>query len=74
MAGNKDEAKQVVADCVLVFGIEGSVEIGHGHLFDCEFAAQFLVLAFEPGVAAEVIDGAMLGGGHKPGSRFVRDA
>jgi hypothetical protein len=32
------------------------------------------VLAFEPRVPAEMVDGTMLGGGHKPGARIVRDA
>jgi hypothetical protein len=32
------------------------------------------VLALEPRVPAEVINGTMLGGGHEPGARVVRDA
>src|SRR6185295_9929405 len=35
---------------------------------------ELLVLALEPGAPAEDVDGAMLGGGHEPGARIVRDA
>ena len=39
-----------------------------------DLAAESLVLAFEQLVAAQVVDGAMLRGGHEPGARVVRDA
>ncbi len=32
------------------------------------------MLALEPRVSAEVINGTMLGGGHEPGARIVRNA
>ena len=70
MTGNKHEAEQVVADII----IERCIEIGHGHLSGCELAAEFLVLALEPRVSAEVIDGTMFSRGHQPGPRVVRDA
>jgi hypothetical protein len=70
MAGNKDEAQQVVTNIV----IESGVEIRHGHLFRRELAAELLVLALEPCTSAKVVDRAMFGRGHKPGSRVVWDA
>src|SRR4029077_17553976 len=71
MAGNKDEAKEVVFDVVRF----GDVEIRHGGiLLRFEFASELLVLAFEKLVTAEMIDGAVLGGGHQPGAGIVGDA
>ena len=52
---------------VAVFGRGGVLE-------GFEFAAEFFVLAFEALVAADVIDGPMLGGGHEPGAGVVGDA
>ena len=54
--------------------INRAIQIGHGHLPGLELMAEFLVLAFQPLVAAKMIDGAMLGGSHKPGARIVRNA
>ena len=71
MAGREDEPQQVVADVV----VERRVEIRHGHLCSrLELAAELLVLALEPLVSPQEIDGAMLRGGHEPGARVVRDA
>ena len=51
------------------------VEIRRGQLLlRLELAAELLVLALEPLVAAELVDGAVLGGRHEPGARVVRDA
>src|SRR5258708_32320313 len=69
MGGNGYQAQQVVANIV----IEGCIEVRHDHLSRRELATEFLVLALEPRVSAEVINRTMLGCGHKPGSRVVRD-
>ena len=71
MAGREHEAQEVVADVV----VEGRIEIRHGPLLlGLELATEFLVLAFEPLVAAQETDGPMLRGGHEPGARIIRDA
>ncbi len=71
MTGGEDEAQQVVAHVI----VERGVEIRHGHLLlRFELAAELLVLALEPLVSAEEIDGAMFRRGHEPGARVVRDA
>ena len=70
MTGGEDEAEEVVADVI----VDCCVEIWHGHFLGDKLAAELLVLALEPRVAAEVIDGTMLGSGHEPGARVVRDA
>src|SRR4029077_3705689 len=71
MTGDEDEAKEIVANSV----VDPGVEIWHGHLLlRFELAAELLVLALEELVAAKVINGAMLGGGHEPGAGIVRDA
>jgi len=44
------------------------------HLLHLKLAAEFFVFAFEELVAAPVIDGAMLRGGHEPGAGIVWDA
>ena len=80
MTGDEYQAQQVIADIV----VESSVEFFHlgltrpdlagTDLLNDAFATEFLVLAVEPLVAAEVVDGAMFGGGHQPGARIVRNA
>ena len=71
MAGGEHEAQQVVADVV----VERGVEIRHGHLLlRLELVAELLVLALEQLAPAQQVDRAMLGGGHEPGARVVRDA
>ena len=39
-----------------------------------DLAAELLVLALDQLPPAQAVDGAMLGGGHEPGARLVRDA
>ena len=71
MAGGEHEAQEIVADVV----VERGVEVRHGRLLlDLELVAELLVLALEQLVAAQAIDGAMLGGRHQPGAGVVRDA
>ena len=71
MAGDKNEAEEVVAHSVVDCG----VEIRHGHLLlHLKLAAEFFVFALKELIAAKVINGAMLGRGHEPGARIVRDA
>src|SRR5215208_387286 len=72
MAGREDEAEQVVADVILV---DHAVEIRHGcPLLGLDLATELVALALEEIASSEEIDGAMLGGGHEPGARIVRDA
>jgi len=70
MTGDEHQAEKIVANVI----VESALEIGHGHLFDLKLAAKFLVLAFEELAASQPVDGSMLGGGHEPGARVVRDA
>ena len=71
MAGNEHQAKKVVADVI----VESRIEVGHrGVLPGFELVTQLLMLALEELVAAQSVDGAMLGGCHQPGSRFVGHA
>jgi hypothetical protein len=69
MAGNEDEAKEIVADLV----VERCVEIRRRFLHR-ELAAELFMLAFQELVAPEVIDRTMLRGGHEPGARLLGDA
>src|SRR5437879_10543474 len=71
MAGCEHEAQQVVADVI----VERGVEIQHSHLLlGLELATKLLVLALEPFVSAERVEGTVLRGGHEPSARVVRDA
>ena len=71
MAGGEDEAQEVVADIV----VERGVEIRRGLLLlGLELAAKLVVLALGELASAQAVDCAMLGGGHEPGARVVRDA
>src|SRR5579864_3495012 len=70
MTRDKDQAQQVIAEIV----VESRFKIRHGHLFLFKLATEFFVLALQHGVSAEVVNGTMLGGGHEPGARVVRDA
>ena len=71
MAGDEDQAQQVVADVV----VERGVEVGRRRsLLRLELVAELLVLALEQLVAAQLVDGAVLRGRHQPGARVVRDA
>src|ERR1017187_8434343 len=54
MAGDEDEAEEVVADG----GVESGVEVGRGLFEGFNFAGELFVFALGDGVAAEQIDGA----------------
>ena len=69
MAGCEQQAKQVVADVIVNRGVKAF----HGHfLLRLELATNLLMLAFQPFVSSEKVDGAMLRRGHKPGAWIVR--
>jgi hypothetical protein len=70
MAGDKDEAEEVVADGV----VEGGVEVGRGLFEGFELAGELFVFALGDGVAAEEIDGAAFGGGGEPCPGMIGDA
>src|ERR1017187_5640398 len=70
MAGDEDEAEQVVADGVVKRG----VEVGRGLFEGFEFAGELFVFARGDGVAAEEIDGASFGGCGKPRRGIIGDA
>src|SRR6267142_4149435 len=71
MTGNENEAEEVVANGV----VDRCVEIGHGPLLlHLKLAAEFFMFALEKFVAAPVIDGAMLRGGHQPSAGIIWDA
>ena len=71
MARREDQPQQVVADVVVHRGLEIARE---GVLPLFEIVTELVVLAIEHLAAAEMIDGAMLGGGHQPGAGVVRNA
>ena len=72
MTGSEDEAQQVV---IQVIAIRDIAEICFGQrLLHLKVPAQLIDLAFQGDVAPYPIDGAVLGGGHQPGSRVVGDA
>ena len=70
MTRDEHETQQVVAEVV----VESRVKVRHSHLFLFELATEFFMLALKPCVSTEMINGAMLGGGHEPGTRVARDA
>jgi hypothetical protein len=70
MAGDEDEAEEVVADGV----VETGVEVGRGLFEGFEFAGEHSVFAFGDGVAAEEIDGAAFVGDGKPCGAIIGDA
>ena len=73
MAGGEDEPQHVVAD-VLVDGVQHRVVLGvRVGLAGLQVAADLLLFAGESFVAPDQVDGAVLGGGHEPGPRVVRD-
>ena len=67
----KIEAQEVVADLVVERGIE--IRRSSPSL-SLELAGDLLVLALEHRLRRSMVDRAMLGGGHEPGARVVRDA
>jgi hypothetical protein len=71
MTGDEHKTQQVVTDVI----VERGFEIRHECLLPgIELTTKLLVLALEELVAAKEINGAMLGGGHEPGTRVLRDA
>jgi hypothetical protein len=70
MAGDEDEAEEVVADGV----VESGVEVGRGLFEGFEFAGELFVFALGDGVAAEEIDGAAFGGCGEPCRGIIGDA
>ena len=67
----KTRRKQIVADIV----VERRVGIGRkGFAVDLQLAADLLMLALQHLVAAEMIEGAPLGGRHQPGARVGGNA
>ena len=70
MTGDEHEAEEIVADIVVNRG----VEIGDGGLLPgLHFVAELLLLPVVQAPSAEQVDGAVLGRGHEPGARIVRD-
>ena len=70
MAGDKDEAQQIVTDII----IRGGLEIGCGHLLlGLPFACELFMPALEPLIATEMVDGAPFCGRHQPGARILRN-
>src|SRR5262245_26595600 len=71
VAGDEHETQEVVTDVV----VDCSVEVHRGQIaLHFQLAAELFVLALEELVPPEEVDRAMLGGGHEPGARLVRDA
>ena len=71
MAGDEHQAQQVVADVVVERVLGGAVGQPRPLV---ELARQLVVLAIEPGAAAQQIDGPVLGRLHQPGARVARHA
>ena len=80
MTGDEHQAQQIVANVVVKSRFEvfhlvlAGTDLACPNLLNDVLATEFFVLALETRVAAEVIDGTMLGGGHQPGARVVGDA
>ncbi len=70
MTGDENQSQQVISNIV----VESRIQIGHSHLFRAQLATKLLVLALDPRISAEVINGTMLGGGHEPSAGIVRNA
>ena len=70
MAGREDEPQQVVVERIVDRGGQVRVLVGAAPL---ELARKLLRLSVVHAGAAQAIDRAMLGGGHEPGTRIVRD-
>ena len=70
MAGDEDEAQEIIADVL----VDGGLEVRRGQLPGLELVTELLVLALEPLVPAQEIDGPVLRGGHEPGARVLRDS
>src|SRR6185437_13217906 len=71
MTGREHEAQKVVAHVI----VDRGVKIRYGHLLlDLKLVADLLMLALQPLVTAQEVDGTMFRGGHQPSARIVRDA
>ncbi len=71
MTGHEHEAQDIVTNVI----VDRGVQIGHGRLLlRFELVAQLPVLALEHRLSAELIDRAVLRGGHEPCPRIVRHA
>ena len=68
VTAGEDEPQQVVGDVV---DLERALVAGE---CDLELAHELLLLALERGGPPQRVDRAVLGGGHEPGARVVRDA
>jgi len=70
MAGREDEPQQVVVERIVHRG----GQVGSVVAAPLELAPELLRLAVVHAGAAQAVDRAVLGGGHEPGARVVRDA
>ena len=71
MTGYEHETQEIIADVI----VECGIGIRHGdRVLGLDRAAELRLLALEQGSPAQKIDGPVLGGGHEPGARIVRDA
>ena len=71
VAGDEDEAEEVVADGVVEVAVTSRARSAR---VSASSRASSSCLRSRRGVAAEVIDGAVFGGGHEPGAGIVGDA
>jgi hypothetical protein len=70
VAGGEDQAQQVVADFIGARRIQPIDKIGHDQgLLRFEFMADLLVFDQQHLGAAQVVQSAVLAGGHEPGAR-----
>ena len=75
MAGDEDEAEQIVLDIAVGCAGEGGGEVGEGALLLVfELAGELFVFLLDARVAAQQVDGAVLGGGHEPRAGVLRHA
>jgi hypothetical protein len=71
MAGDEDEAKEVVADVV----VDRHVALGQGDvLLGLEIAPDHVVLLRQERLPAQEVDRPSPTDGHEPGARVLRDA
>src|SRR5208337_2412937 len=70
MTGDEHEAQKIVANVI----VKSSVQVRHRHFLRLELATELRVFAVEQLVSPEMVNRAMLGGGHQPGARVVWDA
>ena len=70
MTGDEDESQEVVAQVFIQIRVFWNTD----GLFQFKVASHFFGLAFEADVAANEIDGMMLGGDHEPRAGFIGNA